>query len=46
MLHIANGSERTIAQFVKLFEESGWKVMKVYAGFGTQDVKIIGAPAA
>ena len=44
MLHIANGSERTLAQFVELFDESGWEVVRVHTGFGTQDVKIVGVP--
>lgn len=47
MLTSLNGSERTIMQYDKLFEASGWKLERVYVnrGFQSQSSKVIGVPA-
>lgn len=47
MLSVANGSERTVIQFKKLFEKSGWKLVRCHLGnaSGPQDMKVIGVPA-
>lgn len=44
MLQVHNGAERTMDQFAKLFNASGWKIDRADRGFGTQDVKIVGIP--
>ena len=46
MLTGLNGHERTIPEFAKLFERSGWKLVRVHAdGFNYHDIKTIGVPA-
>lgn len=47
MLTSLNGSERTVMQYDKLFEASGWKLERVYVnrGFQSQSSKVIGVPA-
>ncbi|KAI0087132.1 S-adenosyl-L-methionine-dependent methyltransferase [Irpex rosettiformis] len=46
MLSQLNGQERTIAQFARLFERSGWKLVRVHTdGFNYHDIKTIGVPA-
>lgn len=47
MLASLNGSERTIVQYIKLFESCGWKLDKVHMGVGFegQNSKLIAVPA-
>ncbi|EPQ59057.1 S-adenosyl-L-methionine-dependent methyltransferase [Gloeophyllum trabeum ATCC 11539] len=47
MLTLLNGSERTVAQFADLFEQSGWKLARVHhgVGFAGLNSKFIGIPA-
>ncbi|KAI0771361.1 S-adenosyl-L-methionine-dependent methyltransferase [Irpex lacteus] len=48
MLTALNGSERTVAQYNRLLEASGWKLARVYTGegFQSQDSKLISIPDA
>ncbi len=43
MLTGFNGSERTVPQFDKIFDEGGWKLVKVHRRPGTFS-HIIGVP--
>lgn len=48
MLTVLNAVERMTPQFVKLFEQGGWKLVRVHkpnGGLAIQGVKIIGVPA-
>lgn len=47
MLTFANSTERTIPQFVELFKQGGWKVIKVFrpvGGAAVEGAKVIGVP--
>ncbi|KAI0771399.1 O-methyltransferase [Irpex lacteus] len=46
MLTGQNGSERTVMQYDRIFEESGWRLTRVHMdkGFQSQNSKIIGVP--
>ena len=46
MLTGLNGHERTIPEFAKLFERSGWKLVRVHEseGFSFHDIKLVGVP--
>lgn len=48
MLTALNGSERTVAQYNRILEASGWKLARVYTGegFQSQDSKLISIPDA
>ena len=46
MLTCLNGQERTVAEFANIFQQSGWKLVRVYTdGFNYHDNKAIGVPA-
>ncbi|KAI0685289.1 S-adenosyl-L-methionine-dependent methyltransferase [Cytidiella melzeri] len=47
MLALLNGSERTVASFQSLYEQSGWRLVNIesYGFFRTIDTKIVGVPA-
>ncbi|KAI0695021.1 O-methyltransferase [Cytidiella melzeri] len=47
MLNILNSSERTVDQFEKLFEKSGWKLAQVHyaGGLVSQGSKLVAVPA-
>ncbi|KAI0771380.1 O-methyltransferase-domain-containing protein [Irpex lacteus] len=46
MMTVLNGSERTAQQYERLFEESGWKLTRIFVDEGLQSThsKIIGIP--
>ncbi|KAI0795374.1 S-adenosyl-L-methionine-dependent methyltransferase [Irpex lacteus] len=46
MLAVLNGQERTIPQFAKVFERSGWRLVRVHTdGLNYHDSKLICVPA-
>ncbi|KAJ7836330.1 O-methyltransferase [Mycena olivaceomarginata] len=45
MMHNLGGKERTIANFVKVLEKAGWKLVRIHRIPGMEQCHIVGVPA-
>ncbi|KAK7045188.1 S-adenosyl-L-methionine-dependent methyltransferase, partial [Favolaschia claudopus] len=45
LLHFLGGKERTAANFVEVFKEAGWKVVRIHRIEGVEQCHVVGVPA-